>query len=329
MGLVSRALYVPCILACLLYFFAEPGTRIYIHPKRACGCMRAELHSLVRATLLMHVMWCVCTRARTALTLPYDSFKTVASQGPCELPNLILITSTAPVPVVSLQHPLCFGCIFPMGLENIPIPLGTEWAVIPSGGALILLANNTLEQVTLSGTNGTVLLESPSSLLEFETSQIRCTYTSDTNFVFTITTTLVQTGKSCFRSYFETEMYVSSCVYVKMVCSHSYMQTPCAYSVCKCRGGSAWAPDRREINNSLAVLYIQRLPCSLQNQCIWSILINAYVRENRPGSCRDETVPFTFSIAQCMHGLALLFIHSGIAWDVETFSEIVFAMYRW
>ena len=140
---------------------------------------------------------CVYTLLTTTTVIKIDFVNAAASQGLCELPNLILIDSTAPVPVVSLDQPLCFGCVFPMGLTAIPIPLGTEWEVI-SNGNVTLLANDT-DGVTLSDTNGTILLGTPSDFLSFDTSQIRCTFTA-IDAEYSITTTVTQAGRSCLLS---------------------------------------------------------------------------------------------------------------------------------
>ena len=122
----------------------------------------------------------------------------VATPGPCEADNLIVISSTGAIPVLSLQQPLCFGCWF---LDNqfgfvFFVPLGTEWSVTNSGVTTLLTNETTLGGVTLSGINGSLLLESPSSLLQFETSQLQCTYTTPANGVLSHITTLTEVGES-------------------------------------------------------------------------------------------------------------------------------------
>ena len=188
--MTRMAFRILCALACSLYFFLDRGTYL----KLPCICV------------------CVCVCARCMLLLRRDSFKTAASQGPCENPNLILISSSTPISVVSLQQPLCFGCIFMDTFLIIPIPLGTEWVVIDDGATTSLTNETTVGGVMLSGTNGTVLVQSPSSLLMFQTSQIRCTFTNAANVVFTRTTFFTQLGKSCLSqvnaSHSEKYMYI-------------------------------------------------------------------------------------------------------------------------
>ena len=121
MALVFSALHVLCGLTCLLYFCLEPG----VYSKWAC----VHIHTLLT----------------TMAVIKIDFLNSATSQGFCELPNLILISNTAPVPVVSLNQPLCFGFVFP---NTIPIPLGTEWEVI-SNSNVTLLAND-MDGVTLS-----------------------------------------------------------------------------------------------------------------------------------------------------------------------------------
>ena len=104
---------------------------------------------------------------------------------------------------------------------NIPIPLETEWSV-SEGGTTTLLTNDTsVGGVVLSGSNGTVLLNSPSSILMFETSQIRCSYTNAPNDLLddTYAIFLTEAGRSCLSpaisSQFEIQMYICIVVDVK------------------------------------------------------------------------------------------------------------------
>ena len=162
---------VICGLTCLLYFVLDPGTYL----KSACVCG-----------------FVLCSDSGVIFQ------KTVASQGLCEMPNLILISSTGATPVPSLQQPLCFGCIFldVQSQSSFFVPLGTEWAVTDSGTTMALTNETVVGGITLSGTNGAILIQSPSSFLQFETSQLRCTYTIPSNNVLTFIATLTEAGKS-------------------------------------------------------------------------------------------------------------------------------------
>ena len=126
-----------------------------------------------------------------------DPFITVASQDLCESP--ILITSTGPTPVPGLQQPLCFGCFFldTQAVLSFFVPLGTEWSVTNSGNTMALNNETAVGGITLSGTDGTILIQSPSSFLQFEISQLRCTYTSPSNNLLSFIFTLTNAGKSC------------------------------------------------------------------------------------------------------------------------------------
>ena len=126
-----------------------------------------------------------------------DPFITVASQDLCESP--ILITSTSPTLVPGLEQPLCFGCFFldTQAGTSFFIPLGTEWSVANSGVTTPLNNETDPGVVILSGTNGAILIGSPSSFLQFETSQLRCTYTTPTSNVLSFIATLANAGKSC------------------------------------------------------------------------------------------------------------------------------------
>ena len=140
---------------------------------------------------------CICS----LLGIWCDPFITVASQGPCESGSLIVISSTGATPVPSLQQPLCFGCFFfnAQGFSAFN-PLGTEWSFTDSGVTTLLTNDTTLGEVTLSGINGSLLVESPSSFLQFGTSQLRCSYNSPANGDFSWIATLTQAGKSSLIS---------------------------------------------------------------------------------------------------------------------------------
>ena len=142
---------------------------------------------------------CVCVRCFDSGVI--HPFITVASQGLCDLSNLEAITSSGTIPVVSLDEPLCFGCGFLINFELIAIPLGTEWFVVFSNGTSIPLTNQTTG-VTLSETNGTILLSPPSSVgLEFMMGQLRCTYLDEASgMLHFLINTFTKAGKSCLTS---------------------------------------------------------------------------------------------------------------------------------
>ena len=153
-------------------------------------CVRMHLCVIVHVWCFcsLHWIWCV-------------PFITVASQGPCESDNLIVISGTGAIPVPSLQQPLCFGCFF-FSFQGFSFfnPLGTEWSVTDSGVTTSLTNDTTLGEVTLSGINGSLLLQSPSSLLQFGTSFLRCAYTSPTNDDFSWIATFTESSKCCLIS---------------------------------------------------------------------------------------------------------------------------------
>ena len=78
--------------------------------------------------------------------------------------------------------------------------MGTEWAVNDSGVTTSLNNDTTIADVTLSGINGSLLVESPLSFLQFGTSQLRCSYASPDDGDFSLIATLTQAGKSCLLS---------------------------------------------------------------------------------------------------------------------------------
>ena len=173
---MSMAFRSPSILfglACLLYFPIQVCLRNCV-----CVCVRCSDSGLI---LLL----------------------TVTSQGLREFPNVKAITSSGGIPVLSLEEPLCFGCAFPIDFNIVPIPLGTEWLVIASNGTSLPLTNTTTG-VTLSETNGIILLISSSSVgLEFMTAQLRCSYldvVQTNNILIVLTSTLTLPGKSCLIS---------------------------------------------------------------------------------------------------------------------------------
>ena len=144
------------------------------------------------------VCYCACVMLLFAALIWCVPFITVASQGPCVSDNLIVISSTGAIPVPSLQQPLCFGCFF-FSFQGFSAfnPLGTEWSVTDSGVTTPLTNETTLGEVTLSGINGSLLVESPSSILQVGTSQLRCAYTSSGDGDFSWIATLTEAGKSC------------------------------------------------------------------------------------------------------------------------------------
>ena len=212
--------------------------------------MRVCVRVCARVCAHVHVCVCVCVCVCTLFWLWHNPFKTVVIQGLCDLPELILIEGTTPVPIISLNQPLCFGCIFRIGFTVLAVPFGTEWFFI-NGNITTPLTNNT-EGVTLSSTNGTVLIESPSSLLVFDMSQIVCNFTNGQGIDVNVAS-VTQASKFCLPQFTcmafwqwhcVQHVWNASCRYQCLSCLHGCVSRYSAHCVSVC-----WVATARKSNN--------------------------------------------------------------------------------